>query len=94
MHTRTTAVAAALLLATLTACGKSEAEMQADCRAALTEASTKTNRPDACKDLSDEDYELILLHYAVTGAINDMPQEDQDVLDYHDDGKLNDSILN
>ncbi|KUH38397.1 MULTISPECIES: hypothetical protein [Streptomyces] len=96
MRTRTTAaaaVAAALLLATLTACGKSVAEQRADCRAALTKGSTKTNRPEACADLSQQDYDRLLLDWVVESAVKDMPQESQDRLDYHDDGELNGSIL-
>ena len=30
--------------------------------------------------------------WALENAINDMPEQDQDVLDKYDDGELNDSI--
>ncbi|MGP4043981.1 hypothetical protein [Streptomyces sp. 2A115] len=56
-------VVAGLLL--LTACGKSEAEIQADCEKALDKTSTKTNRPDACKELSQEDYDTLLMAWVM-----------------------------
>lgn len=93
MRTRTALTAALLALAAFTAgCGKSDAETQADCEKALTSAATKTNRPDACKDLSQEDYETLLMGWALNNAIDDMPQQDQDLLDKYDDGELNESI--
>lgn len=88
----TTRLATALLLLGLTACGKSAAEMQADCKAALTESSTKTDRPAACDDLSQEDYDALLMAYALNNALKDMPKKDRDLLDYHDDGSINGSI--
>lgn len=87
----TTLLAAALLLA-LTACGKSEAETQADCKAALTESSTKTDRPTACEDLSQEDYDALLMAHALKNALKDMPKKERDALDYYDDGSINGSI--
>ena len=93
MRTRAALTAALLALVALTAgCGKSDAEQQADCEKALTSTATKTNRPDACKDLSQKDYDTILMGWALENAINDMPEQDQDVLDKYDDGELNDSI--
>ncbi|MFI6856517.1 hypothetical protein [Streptomyces sp. NPDC050416] len=76
----------------LTACGKSQAEMQADCQKALTKASTKTDRPEACKELSQKDYDTILMAWIVDNTIEDMPQKDQDILDLYDDGHVNGSI--
>ncbi|MFJ2964243.1 hypothetical protein ACIPIC_18330 [Streptomyces collinus] len=74
------------------ACGKSEAEMQADCQKAITKAATKTNRPDACKELSQKDYDTLLMAWIIDNTVEDMPQEDQDVLDLYDDGHVNGSI--
>ena len=93
MHIRPALVAVALLVATLTACGKSEAEQQADCQKALTAEATRTNRPEACEPLSQDDYNTLLMAYTLENAIGDMPKEDQDLLDYGDDGELNDSII-
>lgn len=93
MRTRTAITAGALLLAAFAAaCGKSEAEQQADCQKALTSDATKTNRPDACKDLSQEDYETLRMAWALENAVRDMPESEQDLLDKYDDGELNDSI--
>ncbi|MDH6435595.1 cytochrome c5 [Streptomyces sp. SAI-144] len=93
MRTRTALPAVLLAVAAVTAaCGKSEAEQQADCQKALTSSSTKTSRPEACKDLSQDDYETLLMAYALQQGINDMPTEDQQLLDMSDDGELNGSI--
>ncbi|MEV0691791.1 hypothetical protein [Streptomyces sp. NPDC050388] len=93
MRTRTALTAVLLALAVLTAgCGKSEAEQQADCQKALTSEATKTNRPDACKGLSQDDYDALLMAWALKNALNEMPKKDRDTLDYYDDGKLNGSI--
>ncbi|MEV7712304.1 hypothetical protein [Streptomyces sp. NPDC088270] len=66
MRTRTTAAAivtACLLTALTTACGRSSEEVAADCQQALakTPTATKTNRPDACTDLSEDDYTALLI---------------------------------
>ncbi|CAL9666274.1 hypothetical protein SUDANB145_07177 (plasmid) [Streptomyces sp. enrichment culture] len=92
MRIRTAAVGVALL-ATLVACGKSEADQQADCQKAINAESTKTNRPDACKDLSQDDYDTLLMAYALENAVKDLPEDTQDLLDHSDDGELNDSII-
>jgi hypothetical protein len=92
MHARRAAAAVLVALAAVTACGKSEAEEQADCEKALTSAATKTNRPDACKGLSQKDYDTLLMGWALENAIDGMSQEDRDLLDYSDDGELNGSI--
>ncbi|MER7813646.1 hypothetical protein ABZ714_30660 [Streptomyces sp. NPDC006798] len=83
-----TTLAAGLLLA-LTACTSYSAE---DCQKAITGNSTKTNRPTECKDLSQEDYDLILMHWALKESISEMSQEERDMLDYHDDKNINGSI--
>jgi hypothetical protein len=89
MRTRTTIATGAALLAFLaTACGKTEAEQQADCQKAITAASTKTNRPDACKSLSQDDYDALLVDWVLK---NGMSKEGDDTLDWLDDGSLNGS---
>lgn len=91
MRIRPITAAAGLLLAlALTACGSSYTV--ADCQKALTDASTETNRPKECADLSQEDYKTVLMNKAIKDALGDMSQEDRDLLDYGDDGKLNDSV--
>lgn len=66
MRTRTTTVAAlgaALLLAALTACTQSEAQVRAACERALDNNSTLSNRPKACGDVPDDSYRTLLLVY-------------------------------
>ncbi|MER7953857.1 hypothetical protein [Streptomyces sp. NPDC096030] len=87
-RTALAALAAALCLG-LTACTSYSAE---DCQKALTDESTKTNRPTECQDLSQEDYNLLIMHRALKGAMDDMSKEERDMLDYQDDGSINDSI--
>ncbi|MFF1682816.1 hypothetical protein [Streptomyces sp. NPDC058256] len=60
MKTRTAVAFIALLTAALTACGKSEADRQADCQKVIDGTSTVTDRPEACQDLSAEDYRTLL----------------------------------
>ena len=89
MRTRTTLAATLLALAALTAaCGKSEAEKQADCQKAITSASTETARPEACKDLSQEDYNVLLMDWVLK---NGMSKDGEDTVDWLDDGTLNGS---
>ncbi|MFF3690708.1 hypothetical protein [Streptomyces sp. NPDC002187] len=91
MRTRTiaaAAVAAALLLVG-TGCSSYSVE---DCQRAINDESTKTNRPKQCEDLSQEDYDLVLAHWAMKKALNDMDKTDRDTLDYYDDGSINGSI--
>lgn len=64
MRARRAAIIAVLLVAAVS-CGKSDADKQADCQKAITDTSTVTARPDACKDLSDEDYKALLMDYAI-----------------------------
>jgi hypothetical protein len=85
---RAAAIAAALLAAA-TACGKSEAEMQADCQKAITEASTEKNRPEACNDLSDDDYSALLIaHFLDKEGLGDVDEHPEDLLDYTEDGDV------
>ncbi|MGW4388216.1 hypothetical protein [Streptomyces sp. NPDC004685] len=75
------ALLAAATLA-LTGCGKSEAEQQADCQKSITESSTDTKRPDACKDLSQDDYETLLVDWGLkhSGVIDKDGNVDPDKL--------------
>lgn len=68
MRRTTTALLTSLLLASATAgcsSGKSQDEIAKDCQKALTSAATKTSRPDACKDLSQDDYETLLMAWVL-----------------------------
>ncbi|MET8475406.1 hypothetical protein ABZY90_19680 [Streptomyces sp. NPDC006422] len=62
------------------------------CQRALDPTSTKTNRPDACEDLTEDDYTTVHMHYVLKNALNDMPKKDKDTLDYYDDGTINGSL--
>jgi hypothetical protein len=88
MKLRSATATAILLLAAVTACGKSEAEQQADCQKAITAESTKTNRPEACESLSSEDYGVLLVDWTLR---NGMSKEGEDTADWLDDGSVNDS---
>ncbi|MER7814070.1 hypothetical protein [Streptomyces sp. NPDC096153] len=83
-----TATLATTLL--LTGCGSSYSVD--DCKNAIGDEHTKTNRPVQCEDLSQEDYDLLLSHWALKKAFNDMDEEDQDILDLYDDGSVNGSV--
>lgn len=88
MRASRAAVIAVLLLAAV-ACGKSEAEQQADCQKAITAESTDTNRPEACKDLSQDDYDVLLMDWVLK---NGMSKEGEDTADWLDDGSINGSL--
>ncbi|MFD8566191.1 hypothetical protein [Streptomyces sp. NPDC059639] len=60
MKTRTAITAVALLAAALTGCTRTDANKQADCRTAITDGVREASRPDACKDLSEDDYQALL----------------------------------
>ena len=60
MRTRLTLAAlAATITLSLTGCGYTAD----DCAAAITDESTKTNRPTECQDISDDDYTTLLMGY-------------------------------
>lgn len=61
-----------------------------DCQKALAaqSAAAGEGKPSACQDVEEDDY----MGLVVGQAFDDLPQEDQDLLDYHDDGSINDSI--
>lgn len=58
----TALAAATVAVATLTACGASYDETVAACRKELTERpKDATGKPDACKDVKDDDYGRIVI---------------------------------
>lgn len=67
MRTTTTLLAALLLAGTLAGCssGRTQDEIAADCEKALSSAATKTNRPDACDGLTQDNYDALLMHWAL-----------------------------
>lgn len=86
--TRLLTVTAALLLA-LTGCSSYSVE---DCQKAITDSSTKTNRPKQCEDLSQDDYDTLLVDRALKKSLSEMDPKERDMLDYYDDGSINGSI--
>lgn len=70
-NTRRTIACAAVLLITLTACGKSADEQANDCVKAIKSAdkagkpATKQQPPEACKSLSKDDYSTLLIDDAI-----------------------------
>ncbi len=44
--------------------------------------------PSACRDVKEDDY----MGLVVGQALDDMPEKDRNLLDYYDDGSINDSI--
>ncbi|MFJ7963154.1 hypothetical protein [Streptomyces sp. NPDC096324] len=87
-------IAAVLLIVTAVVWmnGDSYQDTVAACKKALNSTSTKTNRPDACEDVKADDYDALLISYSLQHAFDDMPQSDQDLLDYYDDGSINGSL--
>ncbi|MER5950324.1 hypothetical protein ABT127_30200 [Streptomyces sp. NPDC001904] len=72
MKTRTAIIAVALLAATLAGCTRTEANKRTDCRNALTDGAATADRPDACKDVSEDDYQTLLA---------DWREENKDIID-------------
>jgi len=91
---RTTVLLACLLAAGAAGCssGKSQDQIAEECQAALTAEATKTDRPDACEGLSQEDYDTLLTGWVLKHTLDGMPKEERDLLDYSDDGSINGSI--
>lgn len=75
MRTHTALAAATITLLALTGCGKSEAEIATDCQKALAAGAntTKTERPDACKGLSQDDYDTLVISQSLkdSGVVDD-----------------------
>ncbi|AVH59981.1 MULTISPECIES: hypothetical protein [Streptomyces] len=71
---------------------KSYDDTVAACKKALDSSSTKTHRPSACEGVKQDDYDALLVGWALKHAFDDMPKSDQDMLDYYDDGSINGSI--
>jgi hypothetical protein len=63
-----------------------------DCQRAVTDESTKTDRPKECEDLSQDDYDTVLMHRILKKNLREMDKTQRDALDYYDDGKINGSI--
>ncbi|MFH9823027.1 hypothetical protein [Streptomyces bobili] len=55
--------------------------------AAQSKAGGK-GKPSACNDVKEDDFSAL----ALANAFDNLPQKDQDTLDYFDDGTINDSI--
>jgi hypothetical protein len=97
MKRRTTIISAAATSAVAAGAGlafwlsqPSYDDVVKDCQQALAaqfEADGE-GRPDACRDVKDDDYDAILLQ----AAFRELPEKDQRVLDYYDDGSINGSI--
>jgi hypothetical protein len=62
------------------------------CSKALSSEATKTHRPSACEGVKQDDYETLLMGWTLKHALADMPKDDQDLLDYYDDGSVNGSL--
>lgn len=77
-HTTTLLLAVCLLAGATAGCSseKSQDEIAADCVKAITDASTKTSRPDECEGLPQDDYDALLMSWAL---------KDQGVIDENGD---------
>ncbi len=64
---RTTATALLACLLALAGCSseKSQEEIAKECRAALSESATKTDRPKECEGLPQEDYDALLMAWVL-----------------------------
>lgn len=88
MRTRLTAAAlAAGLLLAITGCSSDTRYTADDCAAAITDSSTKTDRPTECADVSDDDYDaLILSHILKRKGLDNLDEHPENLLDYAEDG--------
>ncbi|CAM5590020.1 hypothetical protein [Streptomyces purpurascens] len=61
-----------------------------DCQKALAAQSKAggEGKPSDCNGVKKDDYGALV----ISNAFDNLPQKDQDVLDYYDDGSINDSI--
>ncbi|MGW0599945.1 hypothetical protein ACWD11_22715 [Streptomyces sp. NPDC002776] len=87
MRIRTALAGALLVLAAATAgCSsdKSEEEIAVDCQQALADGATatKTERPEACEGLTQDDYDALLMSQALqdSGVVDDDGNVDVDEL--------------
>jgi hypothetical protein len=92
---RTIAAIAAVLAITAGAagCSKSQDEIVADCTKALDHrAEGDKTKPEACNDLSKDDYSTVLMGWVLKKeGLDNVDESPGDLLDYSDDGKVNGS---
>lgn len=87
MRIHTAAAIAAGLLLAVTGCSSDTTYTADDCAAAITDASTKTDRPAECAGVSDDDYEtLILSHVLKREGLDNLDESPGDLIDYAEDG--------
>lgn len=90
MRSRTIPALALLLTVAfgVTACGQSEAEKQASCYDAI-KARTEGDKakPQACKDLSEDDYNTLVMGWVLekTG-LDELGEHPEDLPDFAEDG--------
>lgn len=66
MRTTIAIAATTAALLALTGCSNDSPHYTADdCAAAITDTSTKTSRPTECADVSDDDYETLILAHII-----------------------------
>ena len=94
MRRTTTLLAVCLLLAGAAAgCSKSQAEIEDDCYAAITDKSDENNRPEECESLSQNDYDTLRMGWFLEKeGLGNVDENPEDLLDYSDDGEVNDSL--
>lgn len=65
MRATTLLLAACLLAGAAVGCSseRSQDEIAADCRPALSSEATKTDRPKECEGLTQENYDALLMHW-------------------------------
>ncbi|MFL1903097.1 hypothetical protein ACJWDR_28930 [Streptomyces tauricus] len=63
-----------------------------NCEKALTKSATEKNRPDACEELSQNDYDTLRVGWALENALDGMSKKERDTLDYYDNGTIDGSI--
>ncbi|MEV6105720.1 hypothetical protein AB0M28_13535 [Streptomyces sp. NPDC051940] len=90
--TASAAIAAALIWLAIWLSQPSYDDIVRDCLKALDaqDAAGTKGKPDACSDVKEDDYVALI----VSRTFKKMPVEDQKLLDYYDDGSINDSIGN
>ncbi|MCX5365930.1 hypothetical protein OG864_45350 [Streptomyces sp. NBC_00124] len=64
----------------------------ASCRKGIDSSATKTNRPEVCEGVTQDDYDALLVSWTLKHTFDDMSKTDQDMLDYYDNGKIDGSV--